>query len=538
MFARLHLASKGGIAMTGLLRNHCCAKWVFTALCCSIASTLLAKDASQPLQVCLVSGSLEYKSNESLAAFQQYVEAHYPVKCSRAFIVGTDEEHLPGLENLANCDVMLLFTRRLKLSGEQLEQLKSYCQSGKPIVAVRTASHAIQTWLDLDKEVLGGNYHSHYGEGPETEIKILQSAKSHPILVGVEPFRSAGSLYKNEGHASDIEILMTGTIPGHIEPIAWTRTYKGGRIFYTALGHPQDFREESFRRMLVNALFWTTGRTPEPQQQAVLSAAAPPEIELKKDIVYGTGGGENLLLDLAAPTGFDHPLPGIVWIHGGAWQGGNKGEFENLIRDSARAGYVAVSINYRLAPKHIFPAQIEDCKCAVRWLRAHTKELHVDSSRIGVVGSSAGAHLAMMLGAMDSADGLEGDGGSSEASSKPQVVVSFAGPTNLRSPYPDVSKTLIATFLGGAPIDKPDAYRLASPITYVNSGDAPMLLIQGTRDPLVQYEQAYQMAEALTKAGVPGRVELLFLAGHGWDKSENARVMRATFEFLDRYLKP
>jgi acetyl esterase/lipase len=242
-------------------------------------------------------------------------------------------------------------------------------------------------------------------------------------------------------------------------------------------------------------------------------------------------------LDLAAPAGLDHPLPGIVWIHGGAWQGGNKGEFENLIRDSARNGYVAVSIDYRLAPKHLFPAQIEDCKCAVRWLRAHAKEQHVDPSRIGVVGSSAGAHLAMMLGAMDSADGLEGDGGSSEASSKPQVVVSFAGPTNLRSPFP-ISKTLIATFLGGTPADKPDVYRLASPITYVNSGDAPMLLFQGTRDPLVPFEQAYQMVEALTKAGVQGRVEFLLLAGHGWDKRDNSLVMRATFDFLDRYLKP
>ncbi|MBI3839262.1 MAG: alpha/beta hydrolase fold domain-containing protein [Planctomycetia bacterium] len=524
--------------MTGLLRTRRGARLVLAALFCSIGGTLLAVDTSQPLKVCLVSGSLEYKSNESLAAFQQYLEANYRAKCSRAFVEGTDEEHLPGLENLADCDVMLLFTRRLKLSGEQLERLKNYCQSGKPIVGVRTASHAIQTWLDLDKEVLGGNYHNHYGAGPETDIKIVDSAKSHPILAGVKPFRSAGSLYKNEGHAIDIDVLMTGAIPEHTEPIAWTRIYKGGRIFYTSLGHPQDFNEESFRRMLVNALFWTTGRTPEPKQQSALSAAAAPEIELKKDIVYGTGGGKNLLLDLAAPKGLDHPVPGIVWIHGGAWQGGHKGEFENLIRDSARAGYVAVSINYRLAPKHIFPAQIEDCKCAVRWLRASAESLHVDPSRIGVVGASAGAHLAMMLGAMDGADGLEGSGGSSEASSKPQVVVSYSGPTNLRSPYPEISNTLIATFLGGTPAEKPDAYRLASPITYINSGDAPMLLIQGTKDPLVPYEQAYQMAEALTKVGVPGRVELLLLAGHGWEKKDNARVTRATFEFLDRYLKP
>jgi type 1 glutamine amidotransferase len=217
-------------------------------------------DAPRPLRVCLVSGSLEYKSNESLAAFQQFLEANYPVKCSRAFIVGQDEQHLPGLENLDECDVMLLFTRRLKLAGDELERIKKYCLSGRPLVAVRTASHAIQTWLDLDKEVLGGNYQGHYANDLTTDVALADGRADHPVLAGVTPFRSAGSLYKNQGLSSDVTVLMTGTIPGHTEPITWTRDYKGGRIFYTALGHPQDFTEESFRRLLVNALFWTTGR--------------------------------------------------------------------------------------------------------------------------------------------------------------------------------------------------------------------------------------------------------------------------------------
>ncbi len=230
---------------------------------CAACGAMPAADAADPLKVCLVSGSLEYHSSESLAEFQKYVEGNYAVKCSRAFIEGKDEEHLPGLENLADCDVMLLFTRRLKLSGEQLDRIKNYCTSGKPIVGVRTASHAIQTWLDLDKEVLGGNYRGHYDVGPVTEIKIPDGAKNSPLLAGVKPYRSAASLYKNEGLSADNEILMTGTIPEHTEPITWTRKYKGGRIFYTSLGHPQDFTEESFRRLLVNALFWTAGRAPQ-----------------------------------------------------------------------------------------------------------------------------------------------------------------------------------------------------------------------------------------------------------------------------------
>lgn len=298
------------------------------------------------------------------------------------------------------------------------------------------------------------------------------------------------------------------------------------------------------QRLLVVALGLTallaTGQQQAAETTLVADVKAEPkavEVELTKDIVYGTGAGENLLLDLATPKGLNNPAPGLIFIHGGAWQGGSKDEFESLIRDAARAGYVAVSINYRLAPKHVFPAQIEDCKCAVRWFRAHAEKLHVDPNRIGVVGASAGAHLAMLLGAMDSGDGLEGSGGSPDASSRVQVVVSYAGPTNLLTEFPDASKPLIATFLGGAVKDKQDLARAASPVTYVSANDPPMLLVQGTKDPLVPHDQAFQMAEALTKAGVHGRVEVLLGEGHGWPM-EHARVMRATYEFLGHTLKP
>src|SRR5262249_40928741 len=121
-----------------------------------------ARKGDKLLKVCLVSGSVEYESDRSLATFQEFLEKNYPVQCSRAFRKSDDD--LPGLENLGTCDVMLLFTRRLTIKGEQLERVKKYCTSGRPIVAVRTASHAFQNWLALDKEVLGGDYQNHYGE--------------------------------------------------------------------------------------------------------------------------------------------------------------------------------------------------------------------------------------------------------------------------------------------------------------------------------------------------------------------------------------
>jgi putative membrane-bound dehydrogenase-like protein len=219
-----------------------------------------AKKDAGPLRVCLVSGSLEYQSDASLAALQKYVEKDFPVRCTRAFRKADDD--LPGLENLKTCDVMLLFTRRLTITGKQLDAVKQYCRAGKPIVAVRTASHAFQNWPALDKEVLGGNYQGHYGAGPVVRVQIAAAAKNHPVLAGVKPFTSAGSLYKNPGLARDITLLLVGSIPGHTEPVAWTRRHKGGRVFYTSLGHPKDFQDGDFRRLLVNALFWTAKRTP------------------------------------------------------------------------------------------------------------------------------------------------------------------------------------------------------------------------------------------------------------------------------------
>ena len=213
------------------------------------------------LRVCLIAGSKEYDPDKSLAAWQQYLEKNHDVACTRAF--ATSDSNLPGLEHLDACDVAVLFTRRLNLKSEQLERIKKYCQSGKPLVGIRTASHAVQTWLDLDKEVLGGNYKGHYNAGPIADIQMVDAAKGHPILKGVAPFKSVGSLYKNTGLASDVNVLLTGSIPGHTEPVAWTRVVNGGRVFYTSLGHQKDFEDANFVRLITNALYWTTNRVPQ-----------------------------------------------------------------------------------------------------------------------------------------------------------------------------------------------------------------------------------------------------------------------------------
>jgi len=211
-----------------------------------------------PLKVCLVSGSFEYDSDKALGIFKTAAESQFDVQCNLLKASGWD--HIPGLEDLDSCDVALFFTRRLTISGEELERVKKYCTAGRPIVAVRTASHGFQNWLGMDKEVFGGDYQNHYGEGPIIEVKITDKGKEHPILKGVTAFRSRYSLYKNPNLASDTEVLLMGSTPEHTEPVAWTRMSHGGRVFYTSLGGVEDFENATFQRLIVNALFWTASR--------------------------------------------------------------------------------------------------------------------------------------------------------------------------------------------------------------------------------------------------------------------------------------
>ena len=259
----------------------------------------------------------------------------------------------------------------------------------------------------------------------------------------------------------------------------------------------------------------------------------------ESDVVYGKGADVDLKLNIGRPKESTGPLPCIVVIHGGGWAAGNKNGHNAQVHDFVQKGYVSATIHYRFAPKHLFPAQIEDVKCAIRYLRANAEKYGIDKTRIGAVGFSAGAHLSMMLGTMDKEDGLEGEGGNPGESSKVNAVVAFFGPTDFTTDdWPKQTIGILNNFFGGTKEEKADAYKKASPITYVNAGDAPMLLIQGTKDVLVPWNQATSMGDALTKAGVYGRVDLILGAFHGgWGEDEKKRTADETWAFFDQFLK-
>jgi acetyl esterase/lipase len=260
----------------------------------------------------------------------------------------------------------------------------------------------------------------------------------------------------------------------------------------------------------------------------------PAGVMYEPDIVFGKGGDVDLALDIARPEKLDKPTPCVVFIHGGGWTGGNRKVHVKEILDFAQRGYVSATIQYRLVPKAIFPAQVEDVKCGIRYLRANADKYKIDPNKIGAVGFSAGAHLSMLLGTMDKKDGLEGKGGNADQSSKVQAVVAFFGPTDLAAEFPATTidvPSLIHNFLGGTKDEKPDNYKAASPITYVDKDDAPTLIYHGMKDRLVPFAQAEKMA------GMPGRVELLLNADHGWGGAELTRTVEGTAAFLAEQLK-
>lgn len=218
------------------------------------------------------------------------------------------------------------------------------------------------------------------------------------------------------------------------------------------------------------------------------------------------------LLDLYLPTKAGQ-VPLIVFIHGGAWLQGDKSEAKDVALLLAQAGFAVASINYRLTDEAVFPAQLEDCRAAVRFLRENASEYGYNPDRIGVWGVSAGGHLAALLG-VDAA----------QAAEKVQAVVDWCGPTNLISvagqagsrtkiDY-DTAKGPVALLLGGLVKDKADLAKQASPVTFVDKDDPPILIVHGDIDDLVPYAQSEELIELLKKENVPSKLVTLQGVAH------------------------
>lgn len=249
-----------------------------------------------------------------------------------------------------------------------------------------------------------------------------------------------------------------------------------------------------------------------------------------RDQIYSTPmDAKPLGADVYLPKQSESALrPAVLVVHGGAWCSGERWQIAGIARRLARAGYVAVSVTYRLAPTHRFPAQVEDLQQALRWIHQHAAEYHIDAARIGAWGYSAGAHLVTMLGVLDSNDPLY------DPKLRLRAIVAGGTPADLRL-YP--GGTLVPQFLGARLKENPELFRQASPAARVHAGTPPMFLYHGRRDRLVPPSHALSMQKGLAAAGV--EYELRWLSGRGhigaylFDRPAGA----AALHFLSRHLR-
>jgi len=280
------------------------------------------------------------------------------------------------------------------------------------------------------------------------------------------------------------------------------------------------------------------------------SAQQPPAPQLPegtvvhRDLAYVTRNAhERQVLDLYLPAAGDN-LPLIIWIHGGGWQNGSKDRPTGL--QFLREGYALASINYRLSGHALFPAQIEDCKAAVRWLRANARKYRIDPNRFGVWGASAGGHLVAMLGTTGGVKEFD-VGENLQVSSRVQAVCDFYGPTDFlqmdahRVPGAklahDSPGSPEAKLVGGPIQENKEKVARANPITYVGKDAPPFLIVHGDADPLVPHHQSELLRDALEKVSVPVSLYTVKGGGHGQGFQQDANLIPAVRAFFAKTLK-
>ena len=268
----------------------------------------------------------------------------------------------------------------------------------------------------------------------------------------------------------------------------------------------------------------------------------PKNTKVLRDIEYARVGNRSLKLDLYVP---DHEpgqrLPLVVWVHGGAWRGGSKDRTPAVAL--LEHDYAVASVSYRFSQEAIFPAQIHDCKAAVRWLRAHAGRHDLDPNRFGAWGASAGGHLVALLGTSAGVKEMDGTVGKHlDQSTAVQAVCDFFGPTDFLAMVGRPSRIAHGTpgspesrLIGGTLAEHPDRVKKANPITYVGKDDPPFLIVHGDSDPAVPPNQSKLLHEALKKAGAKAKLYLVKGGGHGGFRDPNVPAM--VRRFFDKHLK-
>jgi acetyl esterase/lipase len=269
------------------------------------------------------------------------------------------------------------------------------------------------------------------------------------------------------------------------------------------------------------------------------------EVEITRDVVYAQMGGRDLALDLYWHPKAGEPEPLVVWIHGGAWMSGDKSWMPPVLYLLGN-GFAMASIDYRLSQEALFPAQIEDCKAAIRWLRANAAHYNFDPDRVGAWGESAGGHLAALLGTAGGVTAWDQRGGNREYSSRVQAVCDWFGPSDLlqmgvmKSGFDHNAPDAPEALLIGGPVQKnKERANRANPITYITPESPPFFIMHGKQDDVVPVRQSELLHRALVEAGLDSTLMIIPGMGHGvmeLDEARWAELQRNVIDFFERTL--
>lgn len=329
-------------------------------------------------------------------------------------------------------------------------------------------------------------------------------------------------------------LIIAGCLPAQAEADLFTSadTNQDGKLSMEEM--PQALRAH-FKRFDADGDGFITR---EEQRRLIPDAKGPVAIEPVNDVDYVGNGNPRQTLDLLVPgdrATTKRPL--VVFIHGGAWNSGEKENGLPVIRAISSTGdYVTATLNYRLSQEAVWPAQLFDCKAAIRFLRGHADDYGIDPDHVGVIGVSAGGHLVSMLGTTGEVASQEGDLGKfPKLSSRVQCVVNFFGPTDFLTMSGDaMTPNPITQLLGGAGPELKEKAKQASPVTWIAKTSAPFFTAHGTKDPLVPYSQAEELNTALAKADVESHLIKMVGGGHGFVSDDLNQRIR---QFLDNHLR-
>lgn len=339
------------------------------------------------------------------------------------------------------------------------------------------------------------------------------------------------------GDVTDTKGFAMILIPGDWDKPVTARMAPPKGSNYTIIG-PDEQILQNGKTNQIKFLFTSATQSDTPAD------SPQPGSTLQVDLVYcTTADGVDLTMDLYQPKIGTGPFPVIVYVHGGGWTSGDKSDGVGLIfkQEMTRRGYIFVSINYRLAPKYTFPAQIEDVKCAIRHLRANSQKYNLDPDRVGGLGGSAGGHLVALLGASTNQEGWD-VGQDIDQSSRIQAVVDLYGPADLVKMFSESNRPDMLQVFKAAPNAEPDLVSY-SPVNYITPDDPPFLILHGDQDQVVPLVQSQILYERLKENGIASELIVVKNAGHSFEpvsgkiKPSIRELLAHVGDFFDRYLK-